>query len=1135
MYIERIALKGFKSFGEHVEILLSRKLTVIAGPNGSGKSNILDAVRWVLGEQSPTRLRISKQSDLLFQGSPSWPPAKEAWVSFVAKHDGKSRIFKRILDENGSTFIVDGKKIRLYEMEEEKRLLGLEGIDFAFISQGEVLEVINQRPNDRRENLELLFGIASYRKKREEALLKLVGVDEEARRLKTLIDELKLRRNDIHPQVLKATRKKELQDSLENITKRMKELEYAKILRDLEVHIAHKTEINRKCSAAELWVLLWERALNFFEEKVKALEIKYKENKENLLNLSAEVRNLKKKLSSLSLERKSTKDLYLRLKKEIDVARRSMQKLESEKGKLEFVIEDLSSELNARKRQYSELGSMINEQISKIKELAITKEKLLEKKAYHEAAALELKRKIRFMGKSYGDLVAQRLNIQKELLKYEETLKEIDFHLHVEEKAFEDLSSERSKAFAQVQNLASELQFRRKEEIKLSSDIERIKDMLASGAYPRPVEFLLAAKRLGKLNVDFKAFVDVISCPKEYIVALQSFLGGRQFWILVHDEDSAHKCIDYIKKANVGRATFLPLNRANPRSKALNFSPNGTDVIGWLIELIDYDAKWEKGVMHLLGNLLLVRDYERGAQISRTHKAFPVVTLEGEVFLPSGTISGGGVVEPSKNVLDLKNSLREKINAIKTLRGEIKQLNLALTREEKREISLKDETQAKLDLVNSLKGKREKTMTLLESDSEKIAGLDVEISKLKKEIRECISRLSEHNLGLQKAISEIAEMKELDLNDKLQDDLSVLTREIEVMQERIKGRQDVLKKVQEELSSIEDYISTRQKEAIKAENLITDYSFKISKEASVYKNLWHEQRMLEEEIKALEKEREKAGKLARKISSKRERAKDRYKRLEVESSLLEEKLKNLFEQKAKLEENDGSEIKEVSCVDDDEIKSLKTKTKKIQHELAQFFDVDNGVLSEDASLAARISYLSEQHNDVCVAKKELESMIEDTDRQAGILFEEALSAINRRFNAIFVRLFGGGEAHLAMSDEFDLWNSGVDISARPPGKRPQSLAQLSGGERSLTAIAYLFSTMEEALVPVAILDEVDASLDEANLRRFAELVEEYSQNIQIVAITHRRLTMEKADIMYGVTLEEPGLSKVIGVKLSEWE
>ncbi|MFY9383946.1 MAG: chromosome segregation protein SMC, partial [Acetomicrobium sp.] len=166
---------------------------------------------------------------------------------------------------------------------------------------------------------------------------------------------------------------------------------------------------------------------------------------------------------------------------------------------------------------------------------------------------------------------------------------------------------------------------------------------------------------------------------------MQSFLGGRQFWILVHDEDSAHKCIDYIKKANVGRATFLPLNRANPRRKALNFSPNGTDVIGWLIELIDYDAKWDKGVMHLLGNLLLVRDYERGAQISRTHKAFPVVTLEGEVFLPSGTISGGGVVEPSKNVLDLKNSLREKINAIKTLRGEIKQLNLALTREEKRE------------------------------------------------------------------------------------------------------------------------------------------------------------------------------------------------------------------------------------------------------------------------------------------------------------------------------------------------------------------------------------------------------------------------------------------------------------------
>jgi chromosome segregation protein len=207
----------------------------------------------------------------------------------------------------------------------------------------------------------------------------------------------------------------------------------------------------------------------------------------------------------------------------------------------------------------------------------------------------------------------------------------------------------------------------------------------------------------------------------------------------------------------------------------------------------------------------------------------------------------------------------------------------------------------------------------------------------------------------------------------------------------------------------------------------------------------------------------------------------------------------------------------------------------LHRELQDFGDVDYGVLSEDASLAGRIAYLSEQYDDVKEAKGELDDIIRDTDRQAGLLFKGALKAINDRFNAIFVKLFGGGEANLTLNDEFDLWNSGVEIAARPPGKRPQSLAQLSGGERSLTAIAYLFSTMEEAKVPVAILDEVDASLDEANLRRFADLVEQYSKSLQIVAITHRRLTMERADIMYGVTLEEPGLSKIISIRLSDWE
>lgn len=1133
MYIERIALKGFKSFGDHVEIVLSNKYTVIAGPNGSGKSNILDAVRWALGEQSALRLRISKQGDLLFQGSPSRQPAKEAWVSLVIRQDDKLRTFKRMLDESGSSFIVDGKKVKLYEMEEEKRLLGLEGVDFAFIGQGEVLEAIKQRPIDRRGNLEVLFGIASYRKKREEALLKLVSVEEEARRLKTLIDELMQRQSDIRPAVLKALKKKELQESFDEISIQIKGLEYAKLLQDIDKLLKRKEDLSRIRLRAVTWEFLWDRVLRFLSDTAKSIVVEEAERRQRYARLSSDLENLKKRLTSLALERKNAKALKLRLQEEIDALHASLRKLESEEENLSLDVKKLKKELLSKKAHYDDLESQRREQFALIEELSGRKKKLLEEKAFHESAILELERKVRLTGKSYAGLMARKADAKERLSQYGKTLKELDERLCLEEKAFDELSSKHSKALARAQKLAAELQSKKKEESKLVLEVERIKDMLASGIYPRPVEFLSAARKLGKFDVDFKVMVDAITCPMEYAVALQSFLGSRQFWIFVHDEEDARVCIDYIKKASVGRATFLPLNKANPQKKpAIAFGD--ADVVGWMIDLISYDVAWERGVMHLLGNLLLVRGYEDAVKVARMQRSCPVVTLEGEVFLPSGTISGGSAPGQSRNVLELKGALSEKSKGIEELQVEINDLSLKLAAEETSEISLKQEVQLKLELINKLKSQRDRTLKLLQSEETDLVNLEEEVSRLRKEIRKYLCDLSEHKSKLQSVILEVADMKELDLDDKLQAELRSLESQINVMQERLNGRMDVLKKVQDDIGSAKDSLALRQREVERAEGLMLECSAKISEMALTYRHLWREHKDLAQVLAKIQSDKERIESRLHRVSVKLERAKSRLKGTRTEISSLEDRLNELYSQKSKLEEN-GLNDACVPFLDHGEIEKLKARQRRLHQELLQFYDIDSGVLSEDASLTSRIHYLSEQYEDVKEAKGKLEVMIKDTDKQAGILFQEALKAINVRFNAIFVKLFGGGEAHLFMSDELDLWNSGVEISARPPGKRPQSLTQLSGGERSLTAIAYLFSTMEEASVPLAILDEVDASLDEANLKRFADLVEEYSHDIQIVAITHRRPTMERADIMYGVTLEEPGLSKVISVKLSEWE
>jgi chromosome segregation protein len=379
-------------------------------------------------------------------------------------------------------------------------------------------------------------------------------------------------------------------------------------------------------------------------------------------------------------------------------------------------------------------------------------------------------------------------------------------------------------------------------------------------------------------------------------------------------------------------------------------------------------------------------------------------------------------------------------------------------------------------------------------------------------------------------------MEEIDLNDRLQSDLSYLDREVELLQERIRGRQDVLDRIEDELSAHRERIQQKREEILKTERELADSELKISELKGKYKELFFRRRSLAGDMKVAKEVREKTENMFRKSSSKLQEARERMRKCESQLVLAKERLKSLYGQRAELEDSgfDGKEspLCDVSPV---ELGRLKERARTLQRELQDYCDADYGVLSEDASLIGRIDYLSEQYDDVKEAKREIDGIIRDTDRQAGLLFKGALKAINDRFNDIFVKLFGGGEANLTLNDEFDLWNSGVEIAARPPGKRPQSLAQLSGGERSLTAIAYLFSTMEEAQVPVAILDEVDASLDEANLRRFADLVEQYSKSLQIVAITHRRLTMERADIMYGVTLEEPGLSKIVSIRLSDWE
>jgi len=413
------------------------------------------------------------------------------------------------------------------------------------------------------------------------------------------------------------------------------------------------------------------------------------------------------------------------------------------------------------------------------------------------------------------------------------------------------------------------------------------------------------------------------------------------------------------------------------------------------------------------------------------------VTLEGEVFLPSGTISGGRVPSQSRNVLELKGALAEKSERIRAIQIEIDNLSFELSEEEENEISLKREVQLKLELINKLKAQRERTLKFIQSKQTELANIEEEISRLKEEIRKCLFGLNDNKSKLQSVMSKIADMKELDFNDQLQGELGSLESQMKVIEERLKGRLDVLKKVRDDIRSAEDGIVSRERETEKIESMIFNCSAKIREMASAYRDLWREHKQLSQVLEDLQSDKRGLESRLHKASIKLERAKGRLKSIETEIFSLDDKLNELYGRKSKFEEEGLKDVCE-PFVDDGEIERLKIRQRRLHQELVQFYDVDSGVLSEDASLASRINYLSEQYEDVKEAKEKLEMMIKDTDKQAGILFQEALKAINVRFNTIFVKLFGGGEAHLFMSDELDLWNSGVEISARPRESAPKA-------------------------------------------------------------------------------------------------
>ncbi len=693
-----------------------------------------------------------------------------------------------------------------------------------------------------------------------------------------------------------------------------------------------------------------------------------------------------------------------------------------------------------------------------------------------------------------------------------------------------------SAAFAASQKAAADIARHRKQVSQLASELESLSQKMDGQAFPRPVQFLMAAARLGRISASPLPVIEAFECPPRFEKALESFLGARQFWLLVKDMDEARLCIEGLRQASAGRATFLPLERCRPLRPVREVEPkNEPGVLGWAIDLLGIAEKWKKAMGHILGDLLLVEDYDTAARLVRRHPRLAVATLEGDVFMPGGSVSGGSQKSGS-GVIELRRRRKQLEASLEEAHNEADRLQSILSEAE----SLEIRTAAEKEELFDKRREAEDNLRLLKGEKDRVDREDLRLQEAGTKTLEALSgagrSFGELFLERKKTVTLLRSMEKGIEDQTPEENISNLENEVLLSEERRRGALELLGRVEKEKKGVLEALKRAEEEVAGRGRTLDKLLVDLSDLGKRYLSFWEQGREIRMRESGLSARAGRNRKDLVRVVAREGRAQEAFRRCRTRFGELEREILEAANSLAELagEWEEKFPYPGKGAGGETDLEDVKRAIRNAEKTLRAMGDVEMGVLSEEESLRERTTFLSEQCADVREGIRTLQEFIAETDSQASRVFSLAMEGIDRRFDTLFQRLFGGGEAHLEIEGEGEGWEAGVEVTARPPGKRPQGLAQLSGGEQSLSAIALLFAAMEEARVPIAILDEADAALDEVNLRRYVDLAGEYARDLQILAMTHRRTTMEKADVLYGVTLSEPGLSQVVGVRMEDW-
>ncbi len=1185
MYLKKLEIQGFKSFADKTEIEFKNNITAIVGPNGSGKSNISDAIRWVLGEQSIKSLRGTKMEDVIFSGTDKRKALGYAEVTITFDNSSgkipidysEVAVTRRMFRSGESEYYINKNSCRLKDIRELFMDSGIGKDGYSIIGQGRIDEILSNRPEDRRSIFEEAAGIIKYKTKKEQAERKLEKTDNNLTRIKDLIYEVSNQKESLEIEAEKAAK----------FTKhysRLRELEvnlFIKNIRKLENQI---NEI--KAEKEKL-----KNDLSMIEEERLLIETKYNEYKSSIQKLENEIEGKrtirfdtlqffeKNKNQIILLDEKENflnKDLE-RLEKEKDELKIKIYELETSKEDLKIELENVNKELTGINDKYIIKSSEQNERESKIHryEVELDNSKNLMHNYYSLASDKRSEinsidtfknniniriSKIREDIEIYSNSKELKLTELNELeseiiqLKKKVTIEKNRIKSLIEKKS----SYENEQKF--LENRIKELQIKLN---GLNTSLKLMQNMEAGyeGYYKSVKGLLIDANRNSELKNGLVGVVaDLLRVDVKFERAIDISLGSNIQNIVVESESDAKKFVNYLKEKKLGRATFLPLNII--KGKTIKLDDNLKEefnILGLAHELIEYDERFENIFEFLLGRTIVVKHIDDGIKLSnKLNHMYKIVTLDGDVFNTGGSITGGSSGKESISIINRKNKISKLNQEISFINNEILKLEdvrftIINTLNDIAEEIISVESYTKTLEVKIMEDMNKKSSLQYEIDriAEDIKKKEIEIINLDEENR----NFQENRKELEDTLKDI-ESKIVNLNnniEKINNTLQILKSERYELDEvitnlridlnKLEGhRESLLSRIQNYSLSYEQYIkSISDKEhgietirnnlkelQDQRENLKTEIDRFGNSEDEITQQLNNLIKEKDDLMKKFYDEQDRLKLLNKKISDYEKQNSNmdvKLTRYEMQYENYHNKLMDDYELTLDEALKYEKEITDVPNVQN-EIKQLKECIKELGN-------VNISAIEEFKNISERYEFLTLQQKDLLKAKEDLKEVIKDMERKMKVQFINSFEEINTNFSEVFSILFNGGKARLELEDDENILTSGIEIKVQPPGKKLQSLSLLSGGEKSLTAVALLFSILRMKPSPFCILDEIDAALDEANIYRYTNYLKSFVGMTQFVMITHRKSTMEIADILYGVTMEEEGVSKLISVKLKD--